>query len=400
VQLDWDVASQLMNLIKKPLIILAGITLFKMLLAGAAYGDEDHRVLMIIRHNDGTNGHNYFIPHLISVTTNKVQDIATLRGNVMFGLDDQTIAFKAGRQLLILDRRKLTVIADLVLTNYKNVILKSDPDENLAIDSARGKVYLPVYLHNPDTPEFTRYITNYDASIHDIVALEVDWKTGEQVLFANPGNYARVISLPNAIGVEDGNITLYSKTNHKPLLSFTESTPNAFYMRATANAEFYYVPDLGLFESRSGFDTVRGPDTTLQFQVCDQNLSRNHVNPVQLVITNSPRSTAFDYNGKIFVRNINGKPHWIWVENDGGTNAGKISRIVMANMGSGQETLRAQLNVKTYNPRFIPNADASRVYFFDAETGQIYSFDRNTKTTSRFFKLEDYNNPWAFVDAY
>jgi hypothetical protein len=53
------------------------------------------------------------------------------------------------------------------------------------------------------------------------------------------------------------------------------------------------------------------------------------------------------------------------VETDGGTNAWTITKIVMADIESGKETLREPLNVKVWNG-FMPNADASKVYFFDA----------------------------------
>jgi hypothetical protein len=389
-----------MGLNKKLLMILAGIVLSGMLNPRAACADENHRVLMIIRKDDGTNGHPYYAPHLISVTTNKVEDIATLKGNVMFGSDDKIIAIVGGGNLLVVDRQKLTIIADMVLNNTYPVIIKTCPDENLAVDSARSKVYIPTYLRNPNNPN------NYSATNMDwkIYVSEVDWKNGNLRRLSIPGgNYDRIISLPNAIGAEDGrSVSIYSESENETdrdgtLMRFTDFTPMGFYRDMTEPSDYYYVPNLGLFESRIILAAGYEEAASLEFQVTDKNLSTNHVNQIQINITNSP-GHAFDYDGRFFVRNINGKLNWIWGENDGGTNSWTITKIVMANMESGKETLREPLNVKVWNG-FMPNTDASKVYFFDEKAGQIYSFDRNSKTTSPFIKLLGYNGPWAFVDA-
>ena len=369
---------------KNLLMILAGIVLS--LNPRAAYADENHRVLMIVMKNDGTNEHDFFVPHLISVTTNKVENIATLKGNVMFGSDDKTTALLGGGHLMVLDRKKLMVIADVVLTNTYPVVPVTSPDENLAVDSKQGKVYIPVFLKDP-----------YSHAVHfkgsdKMGFLEVDWKKSAKRIIPIPFDCDRVISLPNAIGAEDGgSVTIYDEADYKPLLHFADATPDRFYPFETGRSDYYYVPDLGLFESRA---------SSSQFQLTDRNLSTNDINPLQIVITNSPFSTAFDYDGEFFIRNINGKPHWIWLENDGGTNGSATSKIVMADMESGKATLREPLDKKAYS-RFMPNADASNVYFFDAAAGQIYSFDRNSKTTSLFFKLPfiTWSGGWTFVDA-
>jgi hypothetical protein len=114
---------------KNLLMILAGIVLSGMFIPRAVYADDNERVLMIILRNDGTAGHNFFNRVLVNVTSNQVEDIATLNGNVMFGSDEKTIACivcgysKLGipARLLLLDRQKLTVIADDVTSLFRAI---------------------------------------------------------------------------------------------------------------------------------------------------------------------------------------------------------------------------------------------------------------------------------------
>jgi hypothetical protein len=221
--------------------------------------------------------------------------------------------------------RKVNPVTDMALSNTYPVIVKTCPDENLAVDSARGKVYIPVELRDPDfynDPHSMDSLDGYYALRHSSAVLEVDWKSGNKHLLSTPGFYDRVISLPNVVGVEDGeSIAIYRQNGSErdsereagrcwPLLRFADARPNKFYANETEPADYYYVPDLGLFESREILNEGYVLAASLEFQLTDRNLSTNHINPLQITITNSP-GHAFDYDGRFFVRNINGKPHWI-----------------------------------------------------------------------------------------
>jgi hypothetical protein len=172
--------------------------------------------------------------------------IAELSGNVLYGMDDDVIAFMQtpasrtnwGSRLLVVNRKTCAIMADRYIKDFgkgfRPTMMISSTVERLAIRSKDSSVYIPVF------------------NGHEFEVAEVNWLTGKDrqlpVPFTHGAESWEITALypvPRGIAIERGPfLTIFAPARNATLLSLDNAGPD---LRPTGN--FYAFPGFGIFQS-------------------------------------------------------------------------------------------------------------------------------------------------------
>jgi hypothetical protein len=322
----------------------------------------------------------------VSISADGIREIADLNGQVLYGMDEQTMAFfqtpaigfTNASRLLIIDRKTLAIVADKIVKGFQNgfypTMMKWGFVDRLAVRSKDSTVYIPLF----DGHRFNSF---------DVA--EANWITGE----------ARQLSVPAAKGAERWEITaLYSvlsgiAVERGPFLTlFNPATQTVVLTLNNSGRDlrpagtYYAVPDYGIVESAKGM-----------FQrITEKNFSTLISSPEAF-----PSSQInIDQHHRRIAQTIQGKPCLIWGENKAGvTNSNpfetrSISEIVVYDVGAKKEMLRKPLGTD-FSPEFLTDSTGHNIYFLNLQATEIFRLNLESQNITSFAKWGTNRLSWV-----
>ncbi|EEF59155.1 hypothetical protein [Pedosphaera parvula] len=330
------------------------VTLTALVSQAATPADSAPRILVIAP--PATN-HDSSALNVSSFSADGRQEIAELRGQGWYGIDEDSAAFlqingphSAGARLLVINRKTLDIIADKTLHDIHPGLLKATIADQLAVHSQTATVVFQVV----------------DAQGFGFI--EAKWKIGATPRLPGDrlGYPVAWLPIPSGVVVSTFHQTAaYDASTHKQVLLLDRRGDDSI----RGQRQVYYLPTLGLMEYYNG--------THLQFT--DTNLSTAIPNPEHFPTTK--------ITGKIFVRNTDGKPFLIWGENKELNNPRTpptgITEIVIFDPISKKELLRQPLG-HNFSADFQPDQTGMNIYFIEPKSGKIFCLNWKTQTISPF----------------
>lgn len=310
---------------------------------------------------------------LVNISPDGIKKIAELSRAVLYGMDDDTMAFlqmasNASRnpnRLLVVNRKTSAIIADRNLKNFQDgfypVMWKVGDTGLLAVRSEDSTVYIPLF------------------NGHSFTVAEANWKTGETRPLSAPTakgaerwEITALYSVPPGIVVQRGPyFTLFDPANGATVLALNNAGPD---LRPTGN--YYAFPGFGLVQS------IRATD--MLYHITQKDFSTMISSSVGVNYPDSIKN-LIKFSRPI-PRTIGDKPCLIWGETQAGAPYDSISQIVIFDLETRRELLRKSLRAG-FSASFLTDSAGQNIYFINSQATEIFCLNLESQKLNSFAEL-------------